>query len=328
MDSGNITYNGVVIDSHSHILFSERQSKDYFWGYVGSFHEYKVWAERLGIKHTVFIPPPTPQIGKREQFEVPVIWTEESGEIRYWKIKDSNFKENVERYPYEKINDIMISNFSEHKDVSIGVLHHPVFDDSEYLKLFISKDSVVGLKIHGVATNTTPENISPDVLELLEEYDKVFIAHTDYWNSSPESPLEKIYLKNSPKNWLDFAEKHRDIRFYFTHGLRGEKESIKKAVDIGNVRIGVSPSLLLSSQPQRLACKPENYLKNIFEYPEIAMFDLDYFWNVDKGRKEKEWGEKEKCLKAMSEMGTFTKNDVEKFFFKNSCECFKIQFLH
>jgi hypothetical protein len=311
----------LMIDSHSHI------GRDSFHPIEGDLEEYVSIALQLGIKSANLMPVPCPRYeppdgtegGKIQSLE----WSFEGVTITPYKIiserdgRTTKIKNPIN--PYQEYNKIVEEKIKEVKAIKIQFipLVHPVLDTPEYLESILKKHPKA-VKIHGVAAGISPKEIPKYLLEMLSKYNIPLIIHTDFISGGkPKNGLEYICHMNKPTDWIEVLEKN-NLKAFLAHGARLCPESISIVRNSQNLLIGISPDILLASEPNRLACS-ERYLEHLISTagPKKIALDLDYPWNI-RSREDKklEWGviDRIKNLMSKEEFKQVTQTNASLFF--------------
>lgn len=320
-----------IVDSHSHI------GKDSFHPFVGDINEYAEKATTIGVTDSLLMPTPSPKILVNKQV-INLLWKYDFDKhefvFDYLGTKYS-LNSNVCFAPYALANlltkkDIM--NCPTAINFHFVPLVHPIFDSIQYIdQLLDTKPRAI--KIHGIASGLSPENIPVDFANLVKEYDIPIIVHTDYDSAQVESPISNAwtlnYLRNAntPSNWIKFATK-MGIRLYLTHGVRLDSDSIRLVNSTDLFVVGIGPDSLIRIEPSRLYNSTFDYLKELCDQVSInkLCFDLDYPWNVNKPISELtnqsidlDFG----GVQRLQALG-LSQNELDNILWKNAVRFFKI----
>jgi len=346
----SITYGvpeGVpIINSHIHGAWQPsgkeyKAMKDKHWPVSGEWEVYEQEDQNQNIIHSVIMPYPTPVYEIEEGvFECPALWKFEGGDHpTYEKLifGDVSFHEPAEKNPYKKVNRWLI-DFCKGKPLSPVVLHHPKLDTLDEINELLKKPEVVGLKVHGVATHCTAEDVSSQVCGLLHRYDKPIVAHTDDYDGklSKESivrRIQQIQKRNHPLHWLHLNEYKPRPKLFIAHCARGIPYILKlikeqnKTEFYGRILVGLGPTSLLESEPSNLHEQARGkLLKTTFEHGDLSFlaYSDDRPWNVRKrGDTKLEWTEAQQILAVMKELG-YLDYEQRAVFYRNARNFFNL----
>ncbi len=159
---------------------------------------------------------------------------------------------------------------------------HPLFFTKEQYFDYL-KDSI-GYKIHGIATCTSPELISNEIIDFLKEENKPLVVHTEY-DETPPKYKRKLFKENSTMKWVNFAIEN-DLKLYLTHGARLSHDAIATVNKSHNIYIGIGPDYILSrttGRMERIINGKIDYLEYLCKNTRLdrICFDTDFPWNVD-----------------------------------------------
>lgn len=284
------------IDAHSHFGST-------YLGPISSISGYKKKASQIGITDVIASPGPSPEYILDKNIYRPCIWKKYRNQIIYvQQIYDNTNKKIIRempanRNPYAFVNrhllkQAKIENLKSTPRIHVMPLHHPLIDTDEEIEEMISLKSTIAIKVHGVATHTSPKNIRETVLRLLKSTNKPLVVHTDTFTEKPTAPIHNAYIMNNPESWVKLAI-DKKIKILINHGARLSKKAINLAKNHDNVKIGCSPDLLIMSEPKRLASKTNDFIMFLLRSvpSNQILFDIDYGWNVGKRNdwKNTEW---------------------------------------
>ena len=317
------------IDSHSHFSINEGEDKigiEYYFGRDGNIEEYHKMAVKNNIVESMLMPCPTPVIISENgnRLNIPVTWTERDGKIVYFSRNIENGKEEVvepKANPYFEVNSRLWRYLQTYdsKDVKLNFvpLIHLVYDTMDYLEELISQKPKA-FKFHGIGLGI--DDFHKVNLELIKRIGKSgipVIVHTDYMDGAPRSKIEEVYKENDPLNWIRILEKC-ETRALLTHGVRLCKQSAEIVNKSQLFRVGISPDLLIQSEPMRLKMGGD-YLQNLLELvgTEYLLFDVDFPWNVtDRDTLTSDEGVTKRLMNYMSgsELEAVFYNNAHNFF--------------
>lgn len=265
-----------IIDAHSHIGY------DYIFG-NSDINDYVEFCRRNKITKGNVMPQPNPVYHINGRI-VPCI------SLKYidGKIQYDTYNHNNEN-PYEYINYYYYMKCMSIKDFDINFipLVHPILDTTEYLEKLISGMHPNALKIHGIGSGISPNDIPDEFVQIVRKYDLPIIVHVECDTRSNTNHTEqKRYMKrvNNAYDWAEFLVDN-GLRGLLTHGLALDKRAIDLVKDNRGIMIGIGPDLLISNQPHRLKIQGDssNYLKMLKENisPDQIVFDIDFNWNIN-----------------------------------------------
>lgn len=274
------------IDAHSHFGKTLK-------GPDSSLSDYIPEAEKLHISACIASHGPTPVYSIGSSLFVPCRWVrKESNEFEYVEqIYDQETGELLSQKkarinPYHEANMWLLQKAESYNrknmvKIYVMVLHHPKLDTTSELIDMISDPNVIAVKLHGVATATGPEDVTPERSRLLLEFGKPVIVHTDTFFGQPINAIRSVQRLNDPRKWVLWA-RDTGVRTLITHGARLSEEAIRLARDYDNIKIGIGPDLLLESSPDRLFRKTDSVIEDLLKLvqPNQLLADIDYGWNV------------------------------------------------
>lgn len=276
-----------IIDCHSHF------GKDVFYPIEGNIEEYVNKAKRLGITDCFAISVPCPYLEIDGTVVKPAIFKLNSqnqivGHVciteNQSKISEDLLQEGVD--PYYKSNLMLLSQIRKVQDFKFHFvpLLHPYFYNKENMVKYV-KSGAVAFKIHGFSSGIHPEQIKSDFFKTLEKLNIPIIVHTD------PSHNKGFAGNNATMNWIK-AIKGFDIKVFFAHAGRLNKEFIKEVNKDSRYVVGMAPDALISSDKNRLDIQVDNYINAFFESfdENKIVFDIDYPWNIKTWEsKDLEW---------------------------------------
>lgn len=321
----NNTYN--KIDIHSHIFPA-------FDGPDSDFELYKEKAKDIKVESSCLAPGPCPKFIKGNQTFYPCLWELEDGNISYKKVTSSEKGEISERAdpnPYKSSNENLFKTIRVANKLDgftkfyATPLHHPILDTEDEIERLCQQEETKGIKVHGIASYTSPADIEDKTIEMLKKFDLPLIVHTDYFDN-PQNTIQRAYQKNNPEGWVDFAIRS-GVKLVALHGACLSYRAIEKAKKQSNIRIGISPDLLMMTEPERLEKETDNFALDLFRMadPSQLLFDIDYSWNVN-GRgdwENQDWNMEERYVRAAKEAG-YSDSDIESIFKNNAKEFMKL----
>lgn len=280
------------------------------------------WANP-NIKAINLLSGACPKYQRGDKSIIPCKWGVRDGKIKesaYEIIEGRETQREVGEDCYSEVNGILlkeskrISKTHPNQKFFYSPMIHPKRTRVEDLEKLLSEggENVLGLKVHGIATASGPDDFNPELAEYISEIGVPLIIHTDY--DSRESPSRiltskdaRIYLQkiNNPKDWADFCLKYR-IKASLQHGARNDKrvyEIVKNNPD--QFVVGLGP--VLDGQGPRMAEKTNNYVASVLENlgAEHIVFSTDYPHN--------EVGED-----LTKQVESLSRDEQEKIFYKNA----------
>lgn len=205
---------------------------------------------------------------------------------------------------------------------------HPVLDSPERFEETLRAPEVRAIKIHGLATHTTPAQIPAWLPDLSKRTGVPFFIHTDYHQASTTAtPMELLMSANTSKKWYAWVKEH-DARAYLAHGLRLDLETLAAVSNDLNILIGIGPASLLQTEQDRLLVRTDNYLQTLLAStnPQRIAFCTDYRWNVWERQQwnNLDWSSDERTIETARQLGFSQENingilhdNAEKFFMRN-----------
>ncbi len=315
-----------IIDIHSHVF------KD-FMGPNCDISEYAQFATKLGVTTCLLAPSPCPAEKGDEGSFYSARWKFDSdGNKSYVKTTVDTFgnrhDEPASENPYKSVNRQLlqlVKNNPYAMRFLATPLIHPVLDTRNELDYLLSQQETSALKLHGISTHTGPEDISKELIDLLKQHDKPLMVHTDYFTKQPETRAEAAYIKNDPLGWVRLANV-TGIKLVALHGACLCAESFQLAKENPNIIFGISPDLLMMSEPERLKMRTQDYLASLMDIaqPEQLAFDIDYSWNVDtRGDWNPEWDMVSRVLNTANHKG-YSKDQIDAVMSANAKRFFKL----
>ncbi len=304
---------------------------------------YSKAAKKMGITRALIIPTLTHEIKIDSLVEKSCIWEETEKGLLYKKeIIEKKTGKVITRKnpknPYQNMNNFVLNKIRElNKNLDIKYYFipkiHPLLDTEKELERLIEEPETVALKIHGLATHTTPNQVPGWIVKLANSYSKPLFVHTDYLNKNfkdnrtPES-LKKIIYKNTPKDWLTWAELTKPHKLYLAHLVRMDMESIDKINKSKNIVVGTGPDIMLEQEPWRLKQQPtENILYKalISINSKKLVFSTDFAWNVFKRGNwtQFDWGSIERIVEQAKKIG-LPKEELSDILSNNAIEFFSL----
>lgn len=300
------------IDAHSH----------FYKSYGGPNNDPQIYFENtknLGVVAAIVSPGPCPEYHLHDSLYRPCRWKYSDGHFHYVEqICDSEslevkIEQPAKPNPYHQINirlleDIQGKLSHQGPELFLMPLYHPLLDTDDEIRSFITHEKVVGIKLHGVATATCPDDVSSEIIKTLKETNKPLIVHTDNYIHPPTKPLHQTYVMNNPTRWVKWAIENQ-IKVLITHGARLSSTAINLAAKAKNsIVIGISPGILIStSDGDRLEKPSINFEKDIFTmvHPSQLVFDIDYGWNVlnRSNWEKKDWSMCDRIEALADELG-------------------------
>lgn len=266
------------------------------------FETYHAQAQQLGITKAMIVPTPTHIFQTEEGEETSCLWRpEQDASQRYYKeIKKNGAVKIIDNpaHPYHSFNRHIlefVKTFNKRREalkLFFAAKVHPFLDDPSCLEGLLENE-LVCLKIHGIASHSSPDAFPSWLNEFLRYHDLPVLVHTDWYSeeineSMPPhaKALHELYRSNSPIAYIHWALKHR-LRVCINHGARLHRESIHIINNEPDLMIGHGPDSLLDAEQDRLAIPTNDYTASLFEYasPEKVMFSTDYRWNAN-GRNQ------------------------------------------
>jgi hypothetical protein len=281
------------------IIDSQMNYGKNIFGPNSDLETYLYHAPLIGITKAILIPTGAHVLQLENRIEEKsCIWSIENGNLVFKRIIIEGKEEKQEINPpdpYQRMNLHSLQTVKHYNAIQSKIKFyfapktHPMLDNPNTLVKFLQEPSTIAIKIQGLATHTTPKSIPEWLIELSKRYDKPFIIHTDYLDTSISWINEEMsYLirNNSSYMWARWA-KEKGVRAYLAHGLRLDPLAADIVNSSDNLIVGLGPDILLEKEQERLVIKNQNYLETLFNLVDenkIA-FSTDYRWNVfDRGK--------------------------------------------
>ena len=318
-----------LIDCHSHVSRSKG-------GPDCDFDRYHAAAVRLGVVASLLAPGACPEERSDGESFLPCVWRIEDDKPVYIqkhiRVDGSEHIEPASGNPYRATNEALYRTIREANNkqdqvrYSATPLYHAKLDSPDELSSLLSQKETAAIKLHGIASYVAPHDISPEAIALLKSSDIPLMVHTDWYTGHPERPMHQAYLFNDPLKWVSWAIDN-DLRLIALHGACLCAESFSRARGNDKIRFGVSPDLLMMSEPERLKVPTNDFLETLFEIaaPEQLLFDIDYSWNTEhRGEWDNlDWDMVSRVSNRAKRAG-YTDTDLERVFHKNAEEFFGI----
>ncbi len=266
-----------IIDAHSHI------GSDLYFG-KGKLEEYIQFCKKIGITESLLMPQPNCFYvinGKK----IPCVsWTFDGNKMIYNTYDGKNIN------PYKYLNYYYyceLKKIKNHKSHFIPLIH-PVLDRIEYIEELITKIRPKALKIHGMGSGVSPEDISEELIVLLKKYNIPLIVHCEYdsrKSNNYEIGKKILKTKNSAFNWANLFV-NKGLKGVLTHGAGIDRRVLQLLRNNKgkNIMIGIGPDLFISYLRYKFDNyeSQEEYLELIKRYVPIdkIVFDVDYDWNI------------------------------------------------
>lgn len=302
------------------------------------FETYYEQAQKLGITKAMIVPTPTHILQTPEGEETSCLWRPEKDvSQRYYKeVKKNDVVEIIDNpaRPYHGFNRHIlqfVKAFNERREtlrLFFAAKVHPFLDDPACLEGLL-EDELVCLKIHGIASHSSPDTFPARFNEFLRHHNLPVLVHTDWYageigeDMSPHArALHELYRKNSPIAYIHWAMKNR-LKVCINHGARLHQESIHIINNEPDLMMGYGPDSLLDAEQDRLAVPTNDYAASLFEHasPEKVMFSTDYRWNAN-GRNQwndLRWDSIERIRRALDTKGQ------QKVLAENAVSFYKMQ---
>lgn len=288
----NYLRNLRCIDSHSHFSINEGEEKvgvECYFPREGNINDYYELAVKNNIVEAMLMPCPTPIIIRENGriINTPITWQERNGKIVYFCRNIENGKEKIfepKDNPYSEINfrlrEYLLNYNSKEVKFNFIPLIHLVFDTPDYVDELISLKPKA-FKVHGIGLGLDDfSKINTALLKKIGKSKIPIIVHTDFMDGIPKSKIEEVYKANDSLNWISILEKY-EIRALLTHGVRLCEKSADIVKNSQLFCVGISPDLLIQSEPARIKMKGD-YLKKLITLvgTEYLLFDMDFPWNI------------------------------------------------
>ncbi len=266
-----------------------------YFGPESDIDYYDQQARQIGITRSIIIPTLTHKIQVEDFTEVSCIWEETPGGVVYKRLIRRGDKDDVEvnpRNPYATMNRYVLSEVRRLNQSSTIKYYfipkvHPVLDTEEEVSSLVGQPETVGLKINGLASHVTPEEVPAYIASLTRDFRKPLFVHTDWLNSDFQDSRIPQYLHhlikgNNPCAWLDWVNRNFPYRVLLAHLARMDMQAIREVNDSESVAIGLGPDMMLQAEPMRLAQPSDNILRDALTTIDAdkLLFCTDFAWNV------------------------------------------------
>lgn len=325
----NYLRNLRCIDSHSHFSIDEGEEKvgvECYFPREGNINDYYELAVKNNIVNAMLMPCPTPTIIRENGkiINTPITWQERNGKIVYFSRNIEDGKEIIfepKNNPYSEVNFRLRKYLLKHNSKGVKFnfipLIHLVFDTPDYVEELISLKPKA-FKVHGIGLGLDNfSKINTALLKKIGESKIPIIVHTDFMKGIPKSKIEEVYKANNPLNWINILEKY-EIRALLTHGVRLCKRSADIVKHSQLFCVGISPDLLIQSEPARMK-ENGDYLQKLITLigPQYLLLDMDFPWNItDRETFEPDDGIIKRIKKYItnSELEDVVYNNAKSFF--------------
>jgi len=274
-----------IVDCHSH----------FFPNAFGPDSDPSVYlreTEKIGVFKSIISASPTPRQEYNGKTYFPCIWrwSDRDNRFKYFSIIKNSVGNIISEVPaptnpFHEVNQKLLQYIrgtnDGSKEIFMAYLYHPILDTSDELESFLKEPLVKALKIHGVSTATTTQDIPKYMVELVKRYNKPIIAHTDY-SSTVNTPINRLYRRNNSLDWINWSLRN-NVPLLVTHGARLSESAIKVINSSDNIILGCSPDLMLKEETERLETLTD---ASIFDFivprinPKKLVYDIDFGWNV------------------------------------------------
>lgn len=318
-----------LIDCHSHVSRSKG-------GPDCNFDRYHVAAVRLGVVASLLAPGACPEERSDGESFLPCVWRIEDGKPTYvQKHIHADGTEQVgpaSKNPYHATNEMLYRNIRLANNEQDRVryyatpLYHAKLDSVDELSSLLSQKETVAIKLHGIASYVAPHDISSEAIALLKSSNVPLMVHTDWYSGLPKRPMHQAYLFNDPLRWVAWAMEH-DMRLVALHGACLCAESFSLARGNDKIRFGISPDLLMISEPERLKVPTMDFLESLFKMasPEQLLFDIDYSWNTEqRGDWDNLDWDMVSRVSDRAKLAEYSYTDLERVFHENAEEFFAL----
>lgn len=279
----------MIIDCHSHF------GNDYYCGNV-ELDDYIKYCKVLGISHAFLMPTPWPKYFDDDGKEVTsLIWEHMNYKTKIYYSIFNGKKEQIYKNPYKQVNlkyfDLIKNNNSKIRLEYIPLVHG-VLDTPDYLYELLDNIKPKAIKMHGFASGFSPEEIKPEICEILRCFDLPIILHTSVYNYNYGYGYDTKYWRNEchPNRWVKFL-KENNLKGVLNHGACLNDDSILEVNRNDNLMIGIGPDLdilrdFFKVDIDKKTYNNIGYLKLLKEKVLTCklLFDVDFNWNIDNGQ--------------------------------------------
>ena len=298
-----------IIDCHSHFFPNA-------FGPNSDPNVYVREATKIGISGAIISASPTPKYDLLDKEYYPCLWVWNTtlNKFEYFsQTCDINGniidKQLAGINPFREVNLKLLHYIKQKKDslnLFMSYLHHPILDTPDEMEFFLKDPFVKAVKIHGISTASTPDDISKNALDLFKKYKKPVITHIDY-SSIVSNPISRLYRENNAIYWIKWSQKN-NISLLITHAARRSEEAIKMINSSDKIILGCSPDLMLKNETERLETITEG---SVFDFiiPRVNLrklvCDIDYGWNVIERNQweQNDWTAPKRMAESLSNFG-------------------------
>lgn len=279
----------MIIDCHSHF------GNDYYCGNV-ELEDYIKYCKVLGISLAFLMPTPWPKYFDDDGKEVTsLIWEHMDYKTKIYYSIFNGKKEQIYKNPYKQVNlkyfDLIKNNNSNIRLEYIPLVHG-VLDTPDYLYELLDNIKPKAIKMHGFASGFSPEEIKPEICEILRYFDLPIILHTSVYNYNYGYGYDTKYWRNEchPNRWVKFL-KANNLKGVLNHGACLNDDSLLEVNRNDNLMIGIGPDLDISRDFFKVDIDKKTY--NNIGYLKLLkkkvltcklLFDVDFNWNIDNGQ--------------------------------------------
>ncbi len=262
-----------IIDAHSHI------GEDFFQGIV-SLDEYVELMKNSKINAGLLMSVPCP------------VYYEDGEKKKYleWEFRNGEFVYKTPLNPFKEANDFVYNSIKRNNsDIRLFyvMMIHPIFDTIKYLRDEIEKKKPVALKMHGLGSAISAENMNESLTQLIKEYDIPIIVHTDYDDCQIDIPYSLQYVRNinNARYWAEYFHTNQ-IRGILNHGCALDPVACEIVNNSPYLKVALGPDYINNQEVNRLNADRQEvlkkgYLRLLREKLLLTkiLFDVDFNWN-------------------------------------------------
>lgn len=294
--------------------------------------------QNIHLKKVIIIPSPTHEHAFGKEKEKSCLWEEKNGKINYSKIIYSGGKRKSIKNPinpYLRFNKFVLNFFGDFNkkskiDFFVAPKLHPKLDNEDAFKEIIKHPLTKAIKIHGLATHSTPKDMPDWIVDFSKKHKIPFFIHTDYYNSLENldgfgKEMLNVISKNNARDWFDWAVFNK-LRAFLAHGASLDLDVIEEVNNSKGFILGIGPESLNQKEQGRLKTPSKNYLKTLMEHTRgnNLAYCSDYRWNISKRGdwNSLDWNGPDKVIKIGRELG-FSDKRIRNILYSNACSFFR-----
>lgn len=314
----------LVIDTHSHI------GRDYYFGNI-ELSNYIAFCEKIGINVGFLMPTAWPIYKDKEGNDITsLLWEHFDYKYKNYFRLINEKREEIISSPYQDVNEIyanLIKSYNGNIELFFVPLVHGILDSPEYIESIINLFKPKALKMHGFSGGFSPEEINPEITEVLRFYRIPLVLHTSVYNYDYGYGADTKFWRNEchPLRWAKYIVDN-NLKGVLNHGACLSSEAIELTNKYEGLMIGIGPDLDLSkdffkSDIIKSELERIGYLRLLKEKVLISklLFDIDYSWNIDPETADLDYDSVNRITQIWNE------NDSQKLLSDNACQFYGLK---